>query len=229
MSKLSTAERIHALDFMEGFTAEQWAQWFAQDNIETTNSLHGFSVGDYVTFTNDYGCEFKGYQIKAITVKNQIDSSEADPYHFYLNTDAFWSPHSLSSLSKADNCVNYFIDREVSRLFKDMGAFYAFGGEQFNAKKKAGVKYCEILGGLCCPIENRDNLLKAFLGLHDEGRKKRMEAFSLEAIIQYELANHECWYTGSIPKDTIEDLIEDYGATKEMIYKVFSEGWAKYD
>jgi hypothetical protein len=225
MSKLSTAERIHALDFMEGFTAEQWAQWFAQDNIETTNSLHGFSVGDYVTFTNDYGCEFKGYQIKAITVKNQIDSSPEDPYHFYLNTDAFWSPHKLSSLSKADNCVNYFIDRQVSRLFDDMGAFYAFGRKQFEEGRKEGVKYCELLGGLLCPIENRDALLKRFLELHEEGRKKRMEAFSLEAIIKYELANHECWYTGSIPKDTIEELMEDYGATREQIYKVFSEGW----
>lgn len=226
---LSTPERIHALDYINtGFTAEQWAQWFAQDNIETTNSLHGFSVGDYVTFTNDYGVVFKGLQIKAITVKNQIASSE-DPYHFYLDTDAFWSPHKLSSLSKAENCLGYFIDRKVSMLFEDMGAFYAFSKKQFEENKRTDTKYCEILGGLICPIENRDALLKAYEVLHDEDRLKRLEAFGVEAIIKYELANHECWYTGSIPKDTIEYLVEDFGATREQIYKVFSEGWAKHE
>jgi hypothetical protein len=107
MSNLSTPERIRAFDFInEGFTAEQWAQWFAQDNIETTDSLHGFSVGDYVTFTNDYGVSFNGLRIAAITVKNQIVSSE-DPYHFYLDTEAFWSPYKLSSISKAEGWAKH--------------------------------------------------------------------------------------------------------------------------
>jgi hypothetical protein len=229
MSNLSTPERIHALDYINiGFTKELWAQWFAQSNIETVEELSGFKVGEYVTYTNDYGVIFKGLQIAAIAKDNVLPHCPTQDQQFYLDTDAFWSPHKLSSLSKAENCLGYFIDRKVSMLFEDMGAFYAFGSKQFEEGRKEGVKYCELLEGLVCPIENRDALLKAYEALHDEDRTKRLEVFGVERIIEYELANHECWYTGSIPKDTIEYLVEDFGATKEMIYKVYSEGWATY-
>ncbi len=57
----------------------------------------GLKVGDIVTFTNDYGVKFDGLTIIG------IDADESFYKRcFYLNTDAYWFPHTFSELTKTN-------------------------------------------------------------------------------------------------------------------------------
>lgn len=53
-----------------------------------------FKLGDKVTFTNDYGIEFKGYEIVGFEKK---DSIEHDRF-IYTDKESYWFPHKASQL-----------------------------------------------------------------------------------------------------------------------------------
>ena len=116
--------------------------------------------------------------------------------------------------------LSYYTEKAQSYLFEKMGAFFAFSDEQFDKKKKDGVKYVSVGAGLICPKENADALMKGVNEGHKEGIKQRLKDHGLHDIIQYELANHECQITMDY-SDAMRAL-EGHGVTDEIMEKEFS-------
>lgn len=119
-------------------------------------------------------------------------------------------------------------DNALSKLWDENGAFFAFSNQQYAEKKKDGVIYVSLIGGLLCPKENVDAVLKGMKEITENARKKDIEENGIEQIIYRELANHEAWYTYEI-EDTM-DALEGYpGVTEELVWKVFHANAHKYD
>ena len=106
--------------------------------------------------------------------------------------------------------LNDYTDKAVSELFEAKGAFFAFGKTQFDEKKKEGITYVDMAGGLVCPKENADSLSKELSAIYKDGKKQYLAENKIEDIIRYELANHECYYTGDWM--VAYYIVEEYGA-----------------
>lgn len=85
---------------------------------------------------------------------------------------------------------------KLSALFKELGIFFAFSQEQFNEQKKEGVVYVSGDFGMVLPAEN----VKAYYDRHkkliDEETEELKANVPMDDYIRYQLANHECFFTG---------------------------------
>lgn len=54
-----------------------------------------------------------------------------------------------------------YIQEKQTKAFDTAGAFFAFSKSQFDEAKKDGVKYCDMGGGMLCPVDNAKDLVKA--------------------------------------------------------------------
>ena len=106
-----------------------------------------------------------------------------------------------------------------SEAFKKFGAFFAFSQKQFDEGKKEGVKYSRTSYGLIIPEENVFELKKALEEVNTEEIKHNLEHVGKDALIDYELANHEAGYTYD-PTDAYE-AVAHYGITFEEVQARF--------
>lgn len=113
---------------------------------------------------------------------------------------------------------DYMSDKQT-KAFNNAGAFFAFSNEQLEKRKKQGVKYANMGGGLVCPIDNCNTLKNELEKIYKEAIKQDIQENGLNAIIRRELNNHECYYTGNID-DCVEELA-DYPVTETDILKVY--------
>lgn len=120
-----------------------------------------------------------------------------------------------------------------TEIFNKYGVFFAFSNEQFSkgiAKIKGegilleGEKVRSLFGGGYVPSKHHDTVLNELGQVHEDGRAADIKENGKEKIIERELYNYECFYTGDI-EDAIEPL-SYYGYTREDILKVYHE---KYD
>lgn len=115
-------------------------------------------------------------------------------------------------------------DDKHSELFKSVGLFWAFSNEQFAANKtplQEGDKYVSIGAGGYLPKINVDILLKGMADIKKwYSAQVKATKESRRALIAYELANHEAYYTGDIT-DTMQAL--GSGFTKKEVWKVWHE------
>ncbi len=107
-----------------------------------------------------------------------------------------------------------------AKIFKELGAFFAFSDEQFDKKKKDGVKYVSVGAGLVCPKENASAVIDRVNKAQKEGIKQRLKDHSLSDIIQYELHNHESQITYDY--SAALDSLDGHGVTEEIMQKEFS-------
>lgn len=112
-------------------------------------------------------------------------------------------------------------EKRHATLTEACGLFWAFSTAQFDAGKTTlpeGSKYISIGGGGYLPSTKLAELsegLKAITAWEHE----TITANNLtDEVIEYELCNHECYYTGSI-EDALAALGEGY--THEQVLKVF--------
>ena len=123
--------------------------------------------------------------------------------------------------------LNYYTEKETTKLFETLGAFFAFSNKQVEEKKKEGIKYFNMGSGLICPAENCDQLNKDFELIHNEGIKKRVEDMGVENIISYEFYNYETAYTyeEEDAREALTDYIEIFPElfTPEKINEVFQK------
>ena len=119
--------------------------------------------------------------------------------------------------------INNFIDAKTTALYEEYGAFWAFGENQFNEKKKPDVRYVYMLGNLMVPKDGADEFREKLNSIYEQGEKDFLEHNTTEEIIKYDLWNHECYYLCD-PSETIENL-KQYNISKEEIEKVF---WKEY-
>jgi hypothetical protein len=123
--------------------------------------------------------------------------------------------------------LNHYTDEKVSQALDEAGAFFCFGKDQFEKKRKDNVKYVNLKYGLVCPRETAKKLLKSLDSIYKQGIKQDKEEQGVEKIILRELNNHEAFYTYDTTS-TVEAL-EGYNITKEQVQKVFHANKHKYN
>lgn len=120
--------------------------------------------------------------------------------------------------------MNYLSDYTQTlqtNLFTQLGAFFAFGQAQFEAKRKEGIQYASLSSGLIVPKENAEALVSGLSEITTKGIAQDLAENGRTAIIRRELNNHECHYIGSI-EDCVNAL-ESYEIGREEIQAVYSE------
>jgi len=76
-------------------TPEQFLKWAIPMKIDLIQTCGDISVGDTVTFTNEYGIKFHGLTVVGIDKSRAFYNRQ-----FYLNSDAYWFPHTREELTK---------------------------------------------------------------------------------------------------------------------------------
>jgi len=107
----------------------------------------------------------------------------------------------------------------ISAAMDKYGAFFAFGREQFEAKRVEGVIYASTPMGMIAPKENMAALIAEINAVYEAAVKQDVEENGIEAIIRRELSNYECYYTGDI--DDAVNALETYGVDREQVCTVF--------
>ncbi len=112
-----------------------------------------------------------------------------------------------------------YTEKAQTELFNSTGAFFAFSEEQLNKNRKEGVVYCSLGAGLIAPKNNAKALIGGLEEIQRQGIEQDLAENGKRAIIERELANYECYYTGD-PTDCIEAL-SDYDISADEIRAVF--------
>lgn len=120
-----------------------------------------------------------------------------------------------------------FIQEKHTELFNELGVFFAFSNKQFEEQKQEGVEYCSVLGaGDCVPKHNAGKFAKRLSAIHREGREKELAEKGIDKIIEEQLVNHECFYTGDI-SDAVEALA-GYEVTYDQVLAIYKNVADKY-
>ena len=124
--------------------------------------------------------------------------------------------------------MSLFIQNKQTELFNELGVFFAFSNKQFEEQQEKGVDYCTVLGGGdCVPTTKAKEFVERLSAIHQEGREKELAEKGIDKIIEEELANHECFYTGDI-QDAFDALV-GYEVTYEQVKTVYNNVSHKYD
>jgi hypothetical protein len=114
-----------------------------------------------------------------------------------------------------------------SKLFKEVGLFFAFSDEQFQKNKtplRDGEKYVSIGGGGYLPKGNFEALQKG-MKENEKTYKLAIKSHNLRLKeIVYEFNNHECFYTRDW--EVVSEIFPD--VSKDVIYKLFLKESKKY-
>ena len=120
-------------------------------------------------------------------------------------------------------------EKRTSELFKSCGVFWAFSKKQFDENKtplQEGEKYITIGGGGYMPKGKYQTLIDGNKAI-DVWKKSELKKSKEVAVaeIEYELSNHECYYTGDI-SGAWEVLKDNH--KKELVLKVYYATKAKH-
>lgn len=119
------------------------------------------------------------------------------------------------------------IQAEQSKLFEELGVFFAFSGKQFAEQRVEGVEYTSVLGaGDCVPKEKAPEFIRRLTEIQETGRQRLIEEKGIDWIIEYELNNHESWYTGCI--DDALEALEGFKVTREQVQKIYEDKAKKH-
>ena len=118
---------------------------------------------------------------------------------------------------------------KVDILFKDCGLFFAFSEEQFEKNKtplQEGEKYVSIGGGGYMPKSKIDYFTTGMELIRKWKRAEIKRTKSEIKEIEYQLSNHECYYTGDI--SPVTEMFEGvYTETKiRQVYVKNRKKWA---
>lgn len=112
-----------------------------------------------------------------------------------------------------------YMDAAQSAAFAEFGAFFAFSQKQFDEAAVAGVRYASAGHGLIVPSEHHRALIDRLETIATEAIAQDIADHGIDAIIERELGNYECWYTGDY-SDALSAL-EDYGVTDDQVRTIF--------
>ncbi|MCP3921309.1 MAG: hypothetical protein GY714_01860 [Desulfobacterales bacterium] len=112
-----------------------------------------------------------------------------------------------------------YIEEAQTKLFNDMGAFFAFSNSQLEEKREKDVIYVSCGAGLIAPKCNAKELMDGLNKIAEQGIEQDIKENGIKAIIERELNNHECYYTGDI-EDCV-DKLADYPITQQQIAEHF--------
>ena len=115
--------------------------------------------------------------------------------------------------------LNEYTEKEQTKVFNELGAFFAFGQKQLDEQKKEDIIYLNLGSGLICPSSKANELIDRIEDIHKKAINQRLEDYGIEKIIQYELSNYECQI--SMDYSDAFDVLQDYGVTEEQMKKQF--------
>lgn len=104
-------------------------------------------------------------------------------------------------------------DRESQEALSKTGIFYAFSNDQFEKYRtykeiSTDKDYLYIGAGAYIHKKDKKNLDKYFNTILPKIKKRFINNIDLDDLIEYELINHECYYTGDFYE--IVPVIENY-------------------
>lgn len=117
--------------------------------------------------------------------------------------------------------------------FEKYGVFFAYSEKQLNEgaakiELDAGEKVVNVGGGMFCRTSKTTEFLNELEGIFEQNKKDLLEKVGVEALIKYELENHESYYTCCT--DSAVDALADYDITDaELINKIFWQELPKHD
>lgn len=114
-----------------------------------------------------------------------------------------------------------------SKILKKYNAFFAFSQEQFNKAKKEGLKYIARGAGLYHEAGKSKEFDKDWANVIAEGIKQDLKENGKEKIINRELENYECYYTGDVTEAVY--YVSDYGITEQEVIEVYRKNKDNYD
>lgn len=92
------------------------------------------------------------------------------------------------------------------------GIFWAFSNQQFEENKThkdaPDNEYLSVMGGGYIHKSNVEKLNVFFNTVVPKLKKEFTDNIKMEDLIEYELINHECYYTGDYTK--VVNIIKDY-------------------
>lgn len=115
--------------------------------------------------------------------------------------------------------LNDITQKAIKEVMKQYGAFWCFSAKQFEEQREPGKEYGNCGAGLVCYKGKGGELIDAMDKVYKEGFKQWVEMYGLDAIILYELNNHECFYTYDA-SDAV-DKLAPYGVSEEQVLEVF--------
>ena len=114
-----------------------------------------------------------------------------------------------------------------TELFNKLGTFFAFSNKQFDEGKKEGVKYVSLGAGIITPKGSAKELMDGLEAINKQGIEQDIKENGIDKIIERELYNHECFYTGDI-SDCV-DRLDDYPVTTEQIRSIYLKLYSTVD
>ena len=126
--------------------------------------------------------------------------------------------------------VQQQVQDKLSTIFGDLGVFFAFNDEQMTeGLKKTKTKKKDIRsihGGGFVSIKNAEQYMKQTSDLM-KWQEKEVKKLDSDKVIEYELANHECYYTGDI--STAHDILKAYDFSLQQVQEVYNKTAHKHD
>lgn len=124
-----------------------------------------------------------------------------------------------------------YVQEEQTKLFEELGAFFAFGIEQFEEGKKKyghlkpeGTKWADLGAGMIVPSVNADKLIAGLEDIHKRGIEKDLAENGREGVLQRELGNYEIGLSWEGHRDqNFRSGIEGYGFTEEEIVTQYNK------
>lgn len=114
-----------------------------------------------------------------------------------------------------------YTEEKQTAAFEKAGAFFAFSNQQFDEKKKEGIKYMSLGAGLISPEDTATQLVDDLGAIVKEATAQDIAENGVKAIIHREFANHECQLSGDY--DNVIDKLEHYGITADQIKAEWNE------
>lgn len=119
-------------------------------------------------------------------------------------------------------------EEKMSALIKDCLMFFAFSNEQFNENKTPlleGEKYVHIGMGSYLPKGKVEAFRSGMQEINTWYKESIKDSKLRKENIEYELSNHESYYTGDI-ENALESLGSDY--SREEVRQVYKETKEKH-
>ena len=122
--------------------------------------------------------------------------------------------------------LNDYTSFKIDKILEDNGAFFDFSKSQFDKQKTEGTVYVQTEAGLLCPKDKAEQCLKAIDDCYEQAIQQRLSDYTKEEIIEYELGNYECYYTGDITNAL--DVLSNYKITPEEVLEVYQKTKSKH-
>lgn len=112
-----------------------------------------------------------------------------------------------------------YMNESQSQLLDECGAFFAFSNKQFDEQKQNGITYISMGAGLLCNEEHVTKLITGMDEILNRAVRQDLAENGQNAIIERELYNYECIYTGDI--SPCVDALSVYDIPLDDIKAVF--------